>query len=198
MAALNDYVGAFANDTAADAYLTGLSYAKEDGLMYRDTTYGVLKQYDGQQTKWVSVGSAKAFFTVEGGLAVLLINKTGGASVKGSLVEASTAQDSSFALTGVSDHMPIGAVYESGIADGDPCFVVVAGVAEVLLENTTASTHGNWVYTSATGGRANATLAAPPGGGIPELEEHMREIGHCLESKGAGTDVLAKILMHFN
>jgi len=36
------------------------------------------------------------------------------------------------------------------------------------------------------------------GGGIPELDEHMSEIGHCIESKTAGTNVLAKIIMHFN
>ena len=70
--------------------------------------------------------------------------------------------------------------------------------AGALRKDATASTKGFWVYTSDVAGRADATLAAPPGGGIPELDIHMREIGHCIESKGADTDVLAKAVLHFN
>ena len=137
--------------------------------------------------------------TDEGGLAVKMINKTGAASVKGTLVEASTAQDFAFGLTGATDFMPIGVVYESGVADGDPCLVVTYGIADVLLEDSTASTHGNWVKSSdSAGGRADASAAVPPGGGVAELTQHSREIGHCLESKGAGTNVLARCFIHFN
>jgi len=31
-----------------------------------------------------------------------------------------------------------------------------------------------------------------------KIDSHFREIGHCLESKEAGTDVLCKIALHFN
>lgn len=68
----------------------------------------------------------------------------------------------------------------------------------MLLEDSTASTRGYWVKMSGTAGRADATNAAPPGGGIPELDEHMTELGHALETKTGGTDVLCKIVMHFN
>jgi len=148
-------------------------------------------------TEKIIVGP-KIRFTEEGGFAVLLTNKTGSASVKGDLVEASASTDNAFAQAGVSDTHPIGVVYEAGVADGSECWVVVSGIAEVLLKDTTAATRGYWVMTSDTAGRADATLAAPPGGGISELDQHMREIGHCIESKTAGTDVLAKIVMHFN
>jgi len=73
------------------------------------------------------------------------------------------------------------------------------GVAEVLLEDTTTSTRGYWAAISTTqNGRADITLAVPPGGGIPQADRHFQEIGHSLESKPAGTDVLSKIILHFN
>jgi len=69
----------------------------------------------------------------------------------------------------------------------------------VLLQDGTASTRGYWVRTSTTtAGRADATNVAPPGGTVSALEEHLKEIGHCLETKGSGTDVLAKCILHFN
>ncbi len=133
-----------------------------------------------------------------GGIAVRLTNKTGVASVKGTVVKLSTADDDSFVLSGISEAQPIGVVFEAGVADGSLCWVIILGIAEVLLENTTAGTHGNWVYASATAGRANATLLVPPAGGIPELDQHMQELGHCLQTIAGGTNVLCKILIHFN
>ena len=131
------------------------------------------------------------------GYGAYLTNKTGGASVKGTVVRASTAADLSFVTSGATEEQPIGVVYDSGVADGSPCFVVLGGLCQVLLEDSTASTHGNWVYTTIAG-RGNATLANPPSGGAAELQTHMQELGHCVESKTAGTDVLAWIVLHFN
>lgn len=148
----------------------------------------------------MKAGNGSSFHrTKEGGLAVYLINKTGAPSVKGTVVTAFGSVDESFDVALVSDAQPIGIVYNSGVADGGKTLVVISGKAEVLLEDTTASTRGYWVATSTTqAGRADATLAVPPGGGIPELDRHMAEIGHCLESKNAGTNVLAKCIIHFN
>ena len=136
-------------------------------------------------------------FTEEQGLAIELINKTGTTSVKGTVVQASSAMNESFESQADQDDN-IGVVYQNGIADGERCLIVIAGIAQVLLENSTASVRGNWVFASTVDGRANATLTTPPGGGIPEHDEHFKEIGHCVESKDAGTDVLAKIILHFN
>lgn len=141
---------------------------------------------------------AKIKFTPEGGIAIKLTNNTGVPSVYGEVVEADTVDDFSFKVCdGDCDHS-VGAVYETGIADGEECWVVCALIAEVLLKDATASTKGFWVKTSDVAGRADATNANPPGGGVPELDDHMQEIGHCIESKGADTDVLAKIIMHYN
>jgi len=136
----------------------------------------------------------KIRFTEEGGFAILLTNKTGAASVKGTIVEADTTTDNAFKASAASSDDPIGIVYEAGVADGSECWVVIYGIAEVLLKDTTASTRGYWVMTSDAAGRADATNAAPPG----FVASHFQEIGHCIESKTAGTDVLAKIVMHFN
>jgi hypothetical protein len=137
-------------------------------------------------------------FTSEGGFAIRLTNKTGSASVKGTLVKADTATDMAFILTGVNEHETIGAVYEDGIADGSLCWVANGGIVEVLLKDTTASTRGNWAKTSDTAGRADITNATAPGGGVAQLDEHMQEIGHGIENVTSGTDKLAKIIMHFN
>jgi hypothetical protein len=65
-----------------------------------------------------------------------------------------------------------------------------------LLKDTTSSQAGSWAKASATAGRAEVTT--PPAGlGALAADEHFREIGHCLETKSAGTSVLCKIAMHF-
>lgn len=119
-------------------------------------------------------------------------------SVKGTLVCASAASNEEFVVCSADDDDVFGVVYETGVAAGLPTLVVFSAVAEVLLKDGTAATRGNWAKTSNVSGRADATLAGPPGGGIPEHDQHFREIGHCIESKIAGTNVLAKCVIHFN
>ena len=145
-------------------------------------------------------GNNKVGLTELGGIAIKLTNETGAPSVKGTIVIASnvSGQDDSFEVAGADEYQPIGIVYEDGIADGSECWVVINGVAQVLLKDATTSTTGNWVRTSDVAGRADVTLAAPPGGGIPELDQHMQEVGHSLETKSANTDVLCKVALHFN
>jgi len=179
--------------TAEIASITGMV----SGDRVYDSTEGLEKVYDGSE--WRRTPQSDIIkFTPEGGLAVLLLNKTGATSVKGALVKADTSIDMAVVLTGTDEQECVGAFYDNRIPDGELAWVVISGVAQVLLKDTTASTRGNWVKCSDTAGRADATNAAPPGGGISELDEHMREIGHALETKTGGTNVLAKIVMHFN
>ena len=146
-----------------------------------------------------TMGDGDVLLTPEGGLAIKLLNKTGADSVKGTLVNASDTTDEAFALSPADCICPIGVVYQDGRADGELTFVVISGVAEVLLEDSTAATKGYWVRTSTTQiGRADATTQLPSGGTIAAIHEHMSEIGHCIKSAEAGTDVLIKIIMHFN
>lgn len=142
----------------------------------------------------------RAGLTVEGALVVRMLNQTGGASVKGTVVEpnAGAVADRGFKAITADDPDPIGVVYESGIANGELTWVVVAGSAQILLQDSTAGTRGNWARVSASqAGRVNSTAAAPPGGGVPELDQHVREVGHCAETVDAGTNVLCWHHVHF-
>lgn len=134
-------------------------------------------------------------FTAEGGLAVRYLNGTGGASVKGTLVSASIADDSTV-IAQANTYDAIGAIYEGGIAAGLPVWVVVSGKAQVLYKNATASTCGNLAIADAVDGRASDI--ANPGDGLPGADTHFREIGHVLETKGGGTNVLVYVNLHFN
>lgn len=137
----------------------------------------------------------KAGITPIGGDCYLMINKTGAPSVKGSLVGADTTTDEAFELETAADFDPIGIVYEDGIADGDRCWVVYGGVADVLLEDGTGSVHGNWVGVSLSdAGRCDASDTDPPGFVIG----HFREVGHSIQTVSSGTDVLCRCMLHFN
>ena len=147
----------------------------------------------GQLETWSEVA-----ITPLGGICIRLENRTAGVTVRGTIIQADTVNDNAFKICGASGPQPMGVVYEVGVAVGSLCLIVVFGIAQVLLKDATASTKGYWAYVSDVAGRANMTLAVPPGGGIPELDIHMREIGHCIESKGADVSVLAKAVLHFN
>lgn len=138
----------------------------------------------------------KCKLTAEGGFAVLLKNDTGGNSVKGTIVSPSTTDDDAFEIQS-SAYDAFGVVYESGVADGSYCWVIIGGRAQVLLADSTAAVRGNWTKCSDTDGRAEVTTA-PTGIGALSTAEHFKEIGHCIESKDAGTNVLAYVILHFN
>ena len=144
------------------------------------------------------VEANKVRTTPEGGIAIKLINKTGAVSKKGTIVSASFTTDNAFNTSIADSVIPQGSVYESGVPDGQLCWVVVSGIAEVLLKNDTPAVRGNWVGMSDAAGRVSAGGGGHTGTNPPAQAEHNKEIGHCLESKEAGTDVLAKIIMHFN
>ena len=96
----------------------------------------------------------KCIITQHGGVAVSLTNKTGAASVRGTLVHCDETTDNAFSSqTAELDTM--GAVYEDGIADGEECFVVVAGIGHFLLKDATEAIRGYWVQASDTDGRAD-------------------------------------------
>ncbi len=144
----------------------------------------------------------KMKFTALGGLAIKLTNKTGANTVAGQLISFDTTTDDAVALTTADDDECSGVFLDSGVANNAEAWVVIAGVADVAMQDNTAATHGNWVRTSIIeAGYANATNAGPPGGGIPELDRHMKEIGNCIESvsaTGGGTHILARCVLHFN
>jgi len=144
-----------------------------------------------------STDSEKYRITIEGGYAIRLTNKTGAASIKGLLVEADTTTNDAAKIVDAGGNHCIGAMYDSGIADGEECWIVMGGIAEVLLRDYTNAFKGYWVQVSAIAGRADASASAAPGGGVVQLDEHMTEIGHCLQTVAAGANNLCRIILHF-
>lgn len=143
----------------------------------------------------LGIWTPKARITIEGGYAVLLTNKTGTTSVKGELVCASTGTDDAVELASADDTDIIGVMYSAGVTDGSEVWVVTSGIAEVLIEDGTTATRGYWAApSSTTAGRADLTTSVPPG----VVLAHFREIGHCIQSASSGTDVLARVVLHFN
>lgn len=128
------------------------------------------------------------------GLAIRAINGTGTSTVKGTVVSASTSADNRF-IAQSNEFDSIGVVYEAGIADGQPCWIIIQGVADVLWKNTETSTRGHVAIAADTDGRA-LNIAVPSAS--PAAAEHFKEIGHVLETKNASTDMLVKCILHFN
>lgn len=137
--------------------------------------------------------------TSEGGLAILLKNKTGGNSVKGYVVGvySSTAIDKSVRLIQQNIPDPIGVFYESGIPDGNDAWVVVSGIADVYFIGTTVRGYlARGFVTSDAGFVAGQALSEAVPTSPFATDKHFYEIGHIIESRsGAG---LAKVVLHFN
>ena len=134
-------------------------------------------------------------FTETGGLAIKLINYTGFPSVRGMVVQ--TANDgygsgSGFVKSETNSDHPMGVVYSNNVASGLEAWVVVSGVAQVLMQNGQAATAGYWVRTGAAGRVIMDT--EPPGADV----SHWLEVGHALQSHAPGIDVLVKVVLHFN
>lgn len=153
---------------------------------------------------WTQIGDSMRIgyddSTGEYGVQLKLTNKTSSASVKGTVVQVSTGTDRAFSLEEADGVDPTNIAYEAGVADGSDAWCwCIGSICEVLLEDSTAATRGYWVKVSdSAAGRADASNAAPPGGTISAIEDHFSEIGHAVESKTAGTDVLCRINFHVN
>jgi len=134
--------------------------------------------------------------TNERGYLVKMINRTGHSSVKGELVSCSTAADREVILQ-ANEYDTVGVVEEAGVAEGSEMWVwMIGSVCQVLYKNSVAATRGNILIAADTDGRA--IDIANPGGGIPGTDTHFKECGHVLETKIAGTNVLALAILHFN
>jgi len=68
-------------------------------------------------------------------------------------------------------------------------------ICQVLFKNSTASTRGNVALAADTDGRA-IDVAVPSSN--PVVAEHFKEIGHVLETKSSGTNVLVLVATHYN
>ena len=130
---------------------------------------------------------------------IKLINNSGADSIKGTLVMAAHGIGYGWEVLPADGDDCIGVVGEDEIADGEETFIINSGSALVLLQNSTASTQGFWARSSLTvAGRADITNAVPPGHGIVNVELHFHQLGHSVEDKVGGTNILAEIIIGFN
>ena len=140
--------------------------------------------------------SAKFKLTAIGGFAIKLTNETGANTIAGQLVRADTGTDDAVILAPAGATECIGVFLDSGIADAAKAWVVVAGIADVAMQDNTTATRGNWVQTSDTeAGYAIATAGSPAA-----APAHFEEIGNCIETvtaTGGGTHVVARCVLHF-
>ena len=141
--------------------------------------------------------NSKGTPTPDGGYAVKLINKTGAASVKGYLVDASPTTDRAVRLVPVNDPDCIGAFLESGVPDGSEAWIVVSGLAYVYFFGSTTRGHYARIgVTADTGEAAGQAISEAIPTSPFATDKHFQEIGHVLESRtGAG---LALCCLHFN
>ena len=133
----------------------------------------------------------KAGISPIGGIMIKLTNKTGGNTVAGQLVAiySATAVDDAFKTQVASGDNTIGIVLDAGVADGSEAWIVVSGIADVLID-AGGSARGDRMISSATAGSADVWNV---GGAVAT---HFLEIGHCIETRGGAG--LARCVLHFN
>lgn len=175
----------------ADGEAVMLTFTKAQATEYETAINERLPNADGTT---YDTDDEKVAYTAIGGIAVRLTNKTSSNSVAGELVDADTSTNDAVKQSDADSDDCIGAFLDDGVADGSEAWVVVGGICDVMLKDATAATRGNWVKTSDTAGRADATAGSPPGA----VAGHFQELGHCIETISSGTDVKARILLHFN
>jgi len=130
--------------------------------------------------------------TPEGGLAIRVYNDTGTALLKGRVVKANVGVDDAVVLTAVGDLDPIGIVY-ADFNTGTWGWIVVAGFADVYVDNAGAVNREDWLGTSnTTAGQCTASPIPIP----PNANQHFQEVGHTVRSRtGAG---LVRSVLHWN
>ena len=151
-------------------------------------------QYISDGNEQAAIGSDP--LTGERGFLVRVINNTGETSVKGKLVSASPDLGGTVILQN-NEFDAFGVIQESGISNLSQMWIWVNGsICKVMFENGIAPVAGNVAICSDVDGRADQF--SNPGTGLPGVEIHFKEVGHVMESKDSGQDVLALVMTHYN
>ena len=139
-----------------------------------------------------SAGVGNSYFkiTPEGGFAVRLTNESGAKTVKGQIVSHKGTVANAFDLTAVNANHCLGVVYESGVENGAQCWVVVAGIAQVLMKNAATMGHICRIPLTADDGKA----AGYAMDAAQSNTASVYKIGDVLET--AEAEVLCKVLLH--
>jgi len=133
----------------------------------------------------------KVFITPEGGYAIQLVNNSGAILNPGEIVRADPANDDSVILAEIASELPLGICYTT-TPKLAPAWIVVAGMADVLIDNPGGCGRNYWVGVSGNvAGQGTAVNASP--GNVPL---HFREIGHTIRQIGGAG--LVRCVLHFN
>lgn len=134
--------------------------------------------------------------TGERGMVLRVTNRTGGSSIKGMIVSPSQTADREFTAQS-NEFDSVGVVAASGVPEGGQMWVwAIGAICQVLIKDGTSVARGNLLIAADDDGRGLGITN--PGVGLPAAETHFKECGHVLESKDAGTNVLALCMIHFN
>jgi len=139
----------------------------------------------------------KVKFTDIGGLAVLMTNKTGAATVKGNCVTTGGTANNSVVLVSIDVPNCVGVFLDSSVADGEEAYVVVSGIADVYYWGSTTSGYlARTGLTTDTGEISGQATSEEFPTSPFATDKHFCEIGHVLQSRvGAG---LSRCVLHFN
>ena len=154
-----------------------------DGV-FSGTVYGTTGTFS------AGVGNSYFKITPEGGFAVRLTNKSGAVTVKGQIVSHKGTVARAFDLTAVDANHCLGVVYESGIEDAAECWVVVSGIAQVLMKNAATMGHICRIPLNTDEGEA----AGYAMDAAQSSSASVYKIGDVLET--ANAEVLCKVLLH--
>lgn len=152
---------------------------------------GVFSNAVSGATGTFSAGVGNSYFkiTPEGGFAVRLTNKSGAVTVKGQIVSHKGTVARAFDLTAVDANHCLGVVYESGIEDAAECWVVVSGIAQVLMKNAATMGHICRIPLNTDDGEAAGYAMDAAQSGTASVYK----IGDVLET--ADAEVLCKVLL---
>lgn len=154
---------------------------------------GSIAQFSGSSDIVMVHPAGKVGLTGTGGLAVRLTNATNLSTLKGCAVTSASGSNFAFQLPAV-DYDVIGFVYESGIAANKEAWIVVSGIAEVLIDGAASSED----FLRHVGNGRLTSSAGPTGLGALNADVHFKECGHCLQTVTSGAAQLVKALIHFN
>lgn len=154
-----------------------------DGV-FSGTVYGTTGTFS------AGVGNSYFKITPEGGFAVRLTNKSGAVTVKGQIVSHKGTVARAFDLTAVDANHCLGVVYESDIEDAAECWVVVSGIAQVLMKNAATMGHICRIPLSTDEGEA----AGYAMDAAQSSSASVYKIGDVLET--ADAEELCKVLLH--
>ena len=184
---VGNVVSAVGNVQGVDGVFSGVVSAEGNVQGVNGVFSGTVSGATG--TFSAGVGNSYFKITPEGGFAVRLTNESGAETVKGQIVSHKGTVANAFDLTAVNANHCLGVVYESGVGNGAQCWVVVAGIAQVLMKNAATMGHICRIPLTADNGAAGYAMDA-----AQSSSASVYKIGDVLET--ADAEELCKVLLH--